>query len=145
MTPLQSLSAPSQVSGWGSTLPTQRRAPAWHCTVPNAHGKLFDWPHETPLPCAPSSMTPLQLSSMLLQASAVGLSAPTQSIWPFWHCIAPKLHGAVFDWPHAAPAPGMLLSTVPSQSSSAPLQLSAAGSIAPMQLSDPPTHWITPF
>ena len=47
------------------------------------------------------------------------------------------------ELPQVAPPPGLPSSTLPSQSSSSPLQTSGAGPLPPTQVSPPPMHiWV---
>src|SRR5262245_2307589 len=71
-----------------------------------------------------SSMTLSQSSSTPLHSSGVGSLLPTQVSDPFKHCSVPRLHGNTLLMPHEPPASVGKSSTMPSQSSSAPLHSS---------------------
>src|SRR4051794_25743469 len=79
----------------------------------------------------PSSTLPLQLLSRLSQTSFVGPVVRTQLMTPAWHTFVPAAQTPIWPVEHAAPPPGFPLSTVPLQSSSALLQVSAIGSVWP--------------
>src|SRR5690348_10805003 len=102
-------------------------------------------PEQAPPSPATSSVMPLQSSSMPLQVSACFCVAPVQVLTPALQVYVPVLHCTEppLFWQSArlpvgqqlVPAHGSVrwLSTVPSQSSSAPLQVSATGTIWPEQ------------
>ena len=83
----------------------------------------------------PSSMMPSQSSSMLLQVSVAGLTPPVQAPQrPFTQVCVPGRQMPTVARPHDRVAPSRQShpsSTMPSQSSSPPLQSSVAGPIAP--------------
>ena len=73
MTPSQSLSMPSQTSGWGMLVTLQTSLPFLQTIVP-AWQAPRPLPHFSPTPgSVPSSICPSQLSSMPLQTSAWGV------------------------------------------------------------------------
>src|SRR5690349_16607573 len=75
---------------------------------------------------SPSSMEPSQSSSRPLQLSVPGITPPWHTVPPDTHATEPKRHTPTL-LPHvkAGPTPGSgASSTVPSQSSSTPLQIS---------------------
>ena len=142
--PSQLSSTPLHVSVPGLTAPTQTMAPAWHCFVPNAHGKTLETPHVPPASVGLLSTVPSQLSSRELQVSAVGLTAPMHTSAPFWHWFVPNLQMPTFEVPHCVPTPTGLLSTTPLQSLSRPSQVSGVGLTAPTQTRPPAWHWNVP-
>src|SRR5690349_19001870 len=109
------VSAPSQFASTlqvsfgpeGPTEPTHEITPAVHALVPAMQGlvapagggvgtlqapteSLGGWPLVL-------SMVPSQLSSTPLQVSVFGLTAPTQTIAPAWHCLVPNEHGKTLE------------------------------------------------
>src|SRR5262245_38081689 len=71
MFPSQSSSWPLQVSGFGSTAPTQTSVPFWHTLAPNEQGKMLLTPQLPPTSVGLSSTTPSQSSSFPLQVSSI--------------------------------------------------------------------------
>jgi hypothetical protein len=63
ITPLQSLSTPSHVSGLGLVPPTHTKAPPVHVNVPGEHAPMLV-PQLAPPPGLPSSVEPSQLLSI---------------------------------------------------------------------------------
>src|SRR5262245_12905540 len=101
---------PLHVSILGLTAPTQTLAPPWHWKEPNEQGKVLLVPHAAPTSVGLSSTTPLQLSSLLLQSSGCGFTAPTQVSTPPRHWNAPNLHSPTLLVPHWPPTPAGLSS-----------------------------------
>src|SRR5882724_7139843 len=135
-TPLQSLSAPSQTSADGFTFRTQATAPATHACVPAAQTPGWPVPHAAPPPGFPSSGLPLQLLSRPSQISADGFTFLRHWIAPPLQLDVPAAQTPVCPVAQATPPPGFPSSTTPSQSLSAPSQVSATG--------EPATHELTP-
>src|SRR5262245_15197930 len=95
---------------------------------------------------SPSSATPSQFSSRPLHTSVAGEALGAQISDPPEHVRVPEAHLPGSPVEQAAPPPGLPSSTVPSQSSSMPLQLSADGTPG-LHVSGrrtPPTHAIVP-
>src|SRR5439155_978974 len=114
--PSQSLSMPSQTSALGVTLRLHAIAPPMHAVVPAAQTPGRPVLHEAPPPGLPSSVLPLQLLSRPSQTSGLGATLRLQITAPAVHAVVPAAQTP--SWPvlHAAPPPGLPLSTVPLQS-----------------------------
>src|SRR4051812_8630593 len=107
---------PSHTSVVGETSPVHTDAPAWQISTPRPQV-----PHAPPNPAIGDSSTlPLQLSSMLLQVSAVAVPGVHVRAVPDTQFCCVRWH---------APTPHVVLprasSISPLQSSSMPLQISA--------------------
>src|SRR4051812_39717840 len=98
LTPSQSLSLPSQISGVGLTPPTQESTPALHWSVPGLHSPTL-LPQAVPTFITPLSMLPSQSLSSPSQTSGVGSLAPLQTQPPAWQSSAPWLHAGVASVP----------------------------------------------
>src|SRR5512140_1017059 len=105
MPPLQSSSTLLHASATGPIPPAQASTPPWHIVLPDVHCPT-SVPQAAPPPGLPSSVAPLQLSSWLLQVSAVGPMPPTQTSPPFWHCSVPNSHAPTLV-PQRPPPPGL--------------------------------------
>src|SRR5262245_37419677 len=91
----------------------------------------------------PSSVAPLQSSSILLQASVAGRTPPWHWNLPLMHFCWTTLHGGVID-AHGLSWPLGLLYVMPSESLSMPSQSSSVDTVAPTHSSVPPMQWLTP-
>ena len=125
MVPSQSSSSPLQSSAVGPVSPVQTSAPPMHCSRPWSQVPV-PVPQSRPPSGLPSSVMPSQSSSSPLQSSVVGLVAPMHVIAPLVQASVPVVHSPTL-LPHAPPPPGSPSSTVPSQSSSRPSQISSGG------------------
>src|SRR4051812_4684428 len=154
-TPSQSLSSPSQISGPGSTqpsqtkprVPRQTRWPALHVPTPTLAGsrpaQMQVWPVWVK---GPSSTMPLQLSSRPLHTSVIG-TPPS----PAWQTSAPPTQAVMPAWqvpmlaPQVTPVPGSVpSSTMPLQLSSTPLHTSCEGVRGMSQNAVTPLHATMP-
>ena len=136
-TPSQSLSLPSQISGWGPTpprhsqprAPTQMRWPGRHSPSSGPAGTPGGR-HSSPVPGRFSSTLPLQLLSRPSQTSSLGPTG-VQTRLPSTQRVVPWRHSPTW-LPHSAPTPGKgSSSTNPSQSLSSPSQTSSPGVVDP--------------
>ncbi len=128
----QSLSMPSQISARPPVSPTHTKVPVDRSQVstPGLHSP-------TSLPQAPpvgtdSSTLPSQSSSAPLQVSAVPPVAPSQIRLPPMQRSVPGMQAPVLE-PQEVPG-SVPSSTLPLQSSSRVLQISAEGPTAPTQV-----------
>jgi hypothetical protein len=87
---------------------------------------------------------PSQSSSTPLHVSAPDAAFCTQLSHPALHVVVPAEQIPGRPVLHAAPPPGFPSSVAPSQSSSTPLQVSAAGDVVWTQVSPPPLHVVVP-
>src|SRR5665811_2220400 len=88
-----------------------------------------------------SSTTPLQSSSTPLQISVCGWPGVALQYMPFApQTLVPSALQDPAPTLHGSPSPRMPLSTLPSQSSSRPLQSSAVGITPEHSLQAPPLH-----
>src|SRR5262245_1390118 len=104
--PLQSLSAPSQISAEGLLPPRHWRVPPEQRIAPAVHSPVPQLPHgqqATPPP-ATSSVAPSQSSSWPLHSSARGRTSPTQPPQlDIVHCCEPARHGPTPSVPTGPP------------------------------------------
>src|SRR5262249_45184305 len=112
---------------------------ARQCTTPGPQIPARPVSHLAPPPGSPSSMIPLQSSSLPLQTSTVEPSA-THDSFPALQRITPAPQVPS----QGSPPPGSPSSTSPLQSSSSPLQTSAV-EIGEMQESVPARQWSVPL
>jgi hypothetical protein len=126
--PLQSLSMASpHVSATGWFVWAHASAPFVQASAPFAQGPCLPGTAQAaPPPGLPSSITPLQLSSMLLQISAAGWTVCGHERFPFEQAVALCAQGP--DFPGTVHgAPPVCSSVAPLQLSSTPLQVSGMG------------------
>jgi len=128
--PSQSSSTPLQISAGGVQSPqTHEAEQAFVPLVPHEVVHEFVLPLQQPIP---SSHIPSQSSSMPLQVSAGGLQSPPDGSWQrSVHSPDPCVPHEVVQPTVSPPAQGKPSSSVPLQSSSAPLQDSAGGAHSP--------------
>ncbi len=135
MMPSQSSSRLLQVSVAGLTPPMHvAHRPLTQVSIPGRQRPTIAWPHGRVVPSRqshPSSTTPSQFSSPPLQSSGAGPIPPRQAP----HTPAAQVSVPWRQSPTSLPHGREIPSTMPSQSSSAPLQVSppAAGSTCPWQ------------
>src|SRR5205085_770577 len=125
--PLQSLSSPSQVSGDGCTFWLHASEPFVQEVVPAAQSPAAPAEHGWLEPGLPSSTAPWQSLSMPSHGSGEGCASCLHATAPAGQAVVPAAQAPSVPVEHAAPPPGLPLSTVPSQSLSLPSHVSATG------------------
>ena len=142
--PLQLSSIPLHVSVPGCEVCVQVVAPPVQAVMPASHTPGLPVLHAWPAPGSPLSTTPSQSSSCPLQVSSLEAVACTHASAPLAHAVVPGEQTPGFPVRQVTPAPGLPLSTVPSQSSSLPLHVSALARTVCEQETAPPLHTVTP-
>src|SRR5947209_6364601 len=92
-----------------------------------------------PPPGLPLSRMPSQSSSCALQISGEGCTFCTHTVWPTWHAVMPGEHAP--NLPVVQLLLAMPLSTVPSQSSSSLLHVSAPFAMSCLHTCLPASQW----
>src|SRR5438067_36989 len=91
--PLQLSSMPLHTSVCGGTFSKHCSLPSLQCSVPAAQMLGRPVLHMPPPPGSPSSITPLQSSSMKLHCSGVGFTFGMHTNCVPTHCTVPCAHG----------------------------------------------------
>jgi hypothetical protein len=120
-----------------STVPLQSSSMPLHVSVAGVPAVQLDGKHDEPVRAhaptphvafgRPSSTAPLQLLSRASHTSVDGLVFRLHAIAPDVHAVVPCAQTPDIPVLQLMPPPGLPSSTVPSQSSSTPLQVSAPG------------------
>jgi hypothetical protein len=143
--PLQLLSRPSQTSVDGDVFCWHTTAPPEQEVVPWLHTPSRPVEHANPPPGLPLSVIPLQSSSRPLQVSDIGIEFCVQTIDPLVQLVVPIAQMPSMPVLHGAPPPGLPLSTMPLQSSSAPLHVSDVAETFGVQTIEPLVHVVVPL
>src|SRR4051812_19305989 len=119
-------------------------APAAQPVMPAAQIPSLPVAQLWPPPGLPLSTAPLQSSSRPLQASVVGWTFWLQTTPPAVQAVVPAAQIPSLPVAQLWPPPGLPLSTAPLQSSSRPLQISAAGWTFWLQTTAPLAQAVVP-
>src|SRR6516165_9196945 len=112
--------------------------------VPAAQMPCWPVEHAAPPPGLPSSTTPSQLLSRPSQTSGVGFVLRLQTSAPPVQDVVPAAQTPCWPVLQVGPAPGLPLSTVPSQSLSMPSQTSGVGPTLRLQTIAPAVQDVVP-